>query len=51
MTCNLCAHEESGPWCVAACRDEGALKLVDYQEFARTHALKQALKLTMGSQR
>jgi len=48
MTCNLCAHEKSGPWCVAACRDEGALQLVDCPEYAHKRALKQALKLSNG---
>jgi len=51
MTCDLCEHEESGPWCVAACRDEGALQFVDCEEYTRKHAVKQALKLALGSQR
>ena len=44
MTCNLCGHEESGPWCVAACRDEGALKLMDWPEYTRARAVVHALK-------
>jgi Fe-S-cluster-containing hydrogenase component 2 len=29
MTCDLCADDGTGPWCVKACRDYGALKTVD----------------------
>ena len=25
MTCDMCADDAGGPWCVAACKDEGAL--------------------------
>jgi Fe-S-cluster-containing hydrogenase component 2 len=28
MTCDLCADDNAGPWCVAACRDCGALSVV-----------------------
>lgn len=27
MTCDMCRGESSGPWCVTACRFEGALKI------------------------
>lgn len=29
LTCDLCADEDGTPWCVRACRDCGALKVVD----------------------
>ncbi len=31
MTCDMCADQEDGPWCVAACRTEGALWIDDGQ--------------------
>jgi Fe-S-cluster-containing hydrogenase component 2 len=27
MTCDMCKDDTSGPWCVAACKREGALKV------------------------
>jgi anaerobic carbon-monoxide dehydrogenase iron sulfur subunit len=32
LTCDLCEDEEGRPWCVRACRDCGALQLVDAGE-------------------
>ena len=29
MTCDLCADDGTGPWCVKACRDCGALKSIE----------------------
>ena len=40
MTCNLCLQELSGPWCVSACRDEGALQWVDCAAYAAIVLLK-----------
>lgn len=34
MTCDMCEGDESGPWCVTACREEGALKV--YKDDAMT---------------
>jgi Fe-S-cluster-containing hydrogenase component 2 len=36
MTCDMCQDDETGPWCVAACKVEGALAL------ARSDALTRA---------
>ena len=27
MTCDMCKDDSSGPWCVTACKEEGALRL------------------------
>lgn len=35
MTCNLCADDELGPWCVRACTMQQALMLVDEKDAAR----------------
>jgi carbon-monoxide dehydrogenase iron sulfur subunit len=32
MTCDLCADDGTGPWCVKACRDCGALKVSETRE-------------------
>ncbi len=32
MTCDLCAEDGAGPWCVKACRDCGALKVIASRE-------------------
>jgi Fe-S-cluster-containing dehydrogenase component len=32
MTCDLCADDGGGPWCVNACRDCGALKVSEARE-------------------
>ena len=32
MTCDLCADDGGGPWCVKACRDCGALKVFEARE-------------------
>ena len=42
MTCDLCADETSGPWCVAACRLEKALTWIDSDTFTLQAARVQA---------
>jgi len=32
MTCDLCADDGTGPWCVKACRDCGALKVSEARQ-------------------
>jgi carbon-monoxide dehydrogenase iron sulfur subunit len=32
MTCDLCADDGTGPWCVKACRDCGALKVFEARQ-------------------
>jgi anaerobic carbon-monoxide dehydrogenase iron sulfur subunit len=32
MTCDLCADDGTGPWCVKACRDYGALKVSEARQ-------------------
>jgi len=32
LTCDLCADDDTHPWCVQACRDCGALKVVACEE-------------------
>ncbi len=42
MTCDMCKDDPVGPWCVAACKEEGALRIskcdVIRSETARTNA-------------
>lgn len=45
MTCDMCKGETS-PWCVTACRFEGALKMVDAETSYKEKARKQAERIT-----
>ncbi|MDZ4164027.1 MAG: 4Fe-4S dicluster domain-containing protein [Smithellaceae bacterium] len=38
ITCDQCAGEETGPWCVEACRKEGALRFVALKAAPRSRA-------------
>jgi len=44
MTCDMCKDDDAGPWCVTACKQEGALTLKKKDsltiETARKHAEK-----------
>lgn len=42
MTCDLCREQEDGPWCVAACRIEGALWVDDGTRFSSRSTRVQA---------
>jgi carbon-monoxide dehydrogenase iron sulfur subunit len=42
MTCDMCKGEDSAPWCVVACRFEGALRLVDADTVGVRKARKHA---------
>lgn len=42
MTCDLCADEASGPWCVAACRSEKALQWMNSDTYTLHVARGQA---------
>ena len=42
MTCDLCADETSGPWCVLACRSEKALQWLDSDAYTLHIARAQA---------
>ena len=42
MTCDLCADEAAGPWCVIACRSEKALTLIDSDTYTLQAARLQA---------
>lgn len=42
MTCDLCADETSGPWCVAACRSEKALQWMGSDSYTLHVARMQA---------
>ncbi|MFH0725117.1 MAG: 4Fe-4S dicluster domain-containing protein [Pseudomonadota bacterium] len=35
MTCDMCTEDTSGPWCVTACKREGALKVCDADMLTR----------------
>ncbi len=38
ITCDLCFDDPAGPWCVAACREAGALQFVPMRTAARSRA-------------
>lgn len=42
MTCDLCADEVSGPWCVAACHSDKALKWISNEAYTLDIARQQA---------
>lgn len=42
MTCDMCAEGNSEPWCVSACRFEGALQMFDYETFALQQSRRRA---------
>jgi len=42
MTCDMCDGEASGPWCVAACKDQGALQLCEIDSLSIEIARDQA---------
>ncbi len=44
MTCDMCKDEEQGPWCVIACKDEGALTICKNDAATREITRKQAAK-------
>jgi len=50
MTCDLCADDGTGPWCVKACRDCGALQVSETRQVvgrkcrARAQTAKDAFK-------
>lgn len=43
ITCDLCEGEETAPWCVEACKQEGALRVVTLRGAARSRAAASAL--------
>jgi anaerobic carbon-monoxide dehydrogenase iron sulfur subunit len=45
MTCDLCADEASGPWCVSACRSENALMWLDSEAYSMHAARLQAARM------
>lgn len=45
MTCDMCEGEDSGPWCVVACKDQGALQLCETDSVAIETARDQAGRL------
>ena len=45
MTCYMCTDERSGPWCVTACRTEGALRLFVDSDFTTRITKEQAARL------
>jgi anaerobic carbon-monoxide dehydrogenase iron sulfur subunit len=49
MTCDMCADEAFGPWCVSACRTERALRLSDSQVLTHQRARKQATRYVKHS--
>lgn len=42
MTCDLCAGDDTGPWCVSACRSDQALQWTHSDVYAREAARLQA---------
>lgn len=44
MTCDMCKDDASGPWCVTACKQEGALTLQDNDSLTTEIARKQAAR-------
>ena len=42
MTCDMCKDDASGPWCVTACKHEGALTMVNNDILTARIARKQA---------
>ena len=42
MTCDLCIGQEDGPWCVTACRVEGALTVGSGQKHRQAAGRRQA---------
>lgn len=45
ITCDMCLGEETLPWCVSACRDQGALQVKDPQVSAGETMRSQADRL------
>ena len=50
MTCDLCADQTTGPWCVTACRTEKALKWMSSATYTLQTARLQALR-SFGNRR
>jgi Fe-S-cluster-containing dehydrogenase component len=48
MTCDMCAEDASGPWCVIACKREGALKVCDADMLTREVVRARAEKSTLS---
>lgn len=44
MTCDLCEGDDTGPWCVTACKDQGALKICKTDEALMEKTRKQAAR-------
>jgi Fe-S-cluster-containing hydrogenase component 2 len=44
MTCDMCRGDAAGPWCVAACKCEGALALVPRESLTRRAAREGAAR-------
>jgi carbon-monoxide dehydrogenase iron sulfur subunit len=44
MTCDMCEGDDAGPWCVIACKDQGALTICKNDAATREIARKQAAK-------
>lgn len=42
MTCDMCGDDAAGPWCVTACKREGALKVLDGDSLTRDVARQRA---------
>ncbi len=42
MSCDLCAGDELGPWCVMACEIQGALKYVDARKAGKGRSRESA---------
>lgn len=42
MTCDMCKEDASGPWCVTACKKEGALTVCKSDSMAAENAREQA---------
>ncbi len=42
MTCDMCEGDAKGPWCVSACKQEGALKVYKNDKLTEKTARKQA---------
>jgi Fe-S-cluster-containing hydrogenase component 2 len=48
MTCDMCRGDAAGPWCVAACKHEGALTLVPRESLTRRAAREGAGRARPG---
>lgn len=51
MTCDLCHGDPAGPWCVTACRHEGALNVVTTETLPTSMARGQATRFRSARHR